>query len=72
MLFGIPTAGVNDLAIFNVADGSSRRLTTTRESEEGAEFTPDGKTVIFRRVDQTQRVVAVDLSSVIKRSPIAR
>ena len=72
MLYGIPTAGVNDLAIFNVADGSSRRLTTTRESEEGAEFTPDGKTVIFRRVDQTQRVVAVDLSSVIKRSPIAR
>jgi hypothetical protein len=45
-----------------VADGTTRRLTTTPENEAGAEFAPDAKTVIFRRVKTVQRIYAMDLA----------
>ena len=57
--------GATDLGILNIADGTTRRLTTTREDENGAEFTPDGKTVVFRRLQTVQRIFVVDLSRLL-------
>jgi Tol biopolymer transport system component len=65
VLYGLAAGGANDLGLLHVADGVTRRLTTTPESEEGAEFTPDGKTVLFRRVQTVQRITAVDLSKML-------
>jgi len=54
--------GGNDLGIFDLATGARKRVTTTPENEGGAEFTPDGKSVVFRRVTVTQRLKKADLS----------
>ena len=56
-----------DLGIVTIADGTTRRLTTTRENENGAEFTPDGKTVVFWRGQTVQRIFTADLSKLLAR-----
>jgi hypothetical protein len=63
--YGLASGGATDLALLNMADGTTRRLTTTKEAEVGAEFTPDGKTVLFRRVETVQRITSVDLSKTL-------
>lgn len=65
VVYELAEGGANDLGLLHIADGATRRLTTTPESEEGAEFTPDGKTVLFRRVQIVQRITAVDLSKML-------
>jgi TolB protein len=65
IVYQLAAGGATDLGLLRVADGTTRRLTTTHESEEGAEFTPDGKTILFRRVKTVQRITAVDLSSLL-------
>lgn len=65
LVYGMAAGGTNDLGIMNLADGTTRRLTTTPEDEQGAELTPDGKTLIFRRVQTVQRINAVDLSKLL-------
>jgi Tol biopolymer transport system component len=62
LLYTLNAGGATDLGMLNVADGTTRRLTTTPENEQGAEFTPDGRTVVFRRVKTVQRIHTVDLS----------
>jgi Tol biopolymer transport system component len=62
MLYTMNVGGATELALLNVADGTTRRLTTTPENEAGAEFAPDAKTVIFRRVKTVQRIYAMDLA----------
>ncbi|MEO5588080.1 MAG: hypothetical protein ABIS03_00740, partial [Gemmatimonadaceae bacterium] len=57
--------GVGDIGIFNVVDGTTRRLTTTPESETGAELTPDGKTVLMNRVSTIQRLFSANLARLI-------
>lgn len=59
LLYSTSVNGVNDLGVLTIADGTTRRLTTTPESEEGAEFTPDAKTVVFRRSTTVQRLYGV-------------
>jgi TolB protein len=68
ILYTLAAGGANDLGILNLADGSKRRLTRTPESEAGAEFTPDGKTVVFRRVQTVQRILTMDLSKLLDRA----
>jgi len=65
MLYGTSVNGANDLGLLTLTDGTKRRLTTTTESEEGAEFTPDAKTVVFRRSATVQRLYAAELSRVL-------
>ncbi|MDA1080793.1 MAG: hypothetical protein O2973_03795 [Gemmatimonadetes bacterium] len=56
LLYATTVNNVADLGMLTIADGTTRRLTTTPESEDGAEFTPDGKTVVFRRSATVQRL----------------
>jgi Tol biopolymer transport system component len=66
MLYEINSGGSTDIGILNLRDGTTRRLTNTPEREEGAELTPDGRTVVFRRVRTMQRISNVDLSGLLK------
>jgi dipeptidyl aminopeptidase/acylaminoacyl peptidase len=58
--------GATEQHILDLVTGSTRRLTTSPESENGAEFSPDGKSVLFRRARITQRVYSVDVSGLLK------
>ncbi|MBA2683129.1 MAG: PD40 domain-containing protein [Gemmatimonadaceae bacterium] len=60
--------GVGDIGIFNVVDGTTRRLTATSQSEAGGEITPDGKTVLMRRMTIVQRLFTANLSKLLDRS----
>jgi Tol biopolymer transport system component len=65
LLYETGPSASRDLGILNLADGTTRRLTTTPESEGGAEFTPDGKSVVFVRNRIVERIYSVDLSQVL-------
>lgn len=65
LLYTINEGGQTDLGLLNPVDGSTRRLTNTKESETGAEITPDGKTVVFNRLQIVQRIVTVDLTKLL-------
>lgn len=65
VLVSIASAGANDLGIMNVADGSVKRLTTTPQSETGAEWSPDGTSIFFLRRTTVQRIVTTDLAKVL-------
>jgi Tol biopolymer transport system component len=65
VVYGLAAGGANDLGLLHVPDGVTRRLTTTPQDEQGAELTPDGKTVLFRRVETVQRITTVDLSKLL-------
>jgi len=65
VLYQFAAGGRNDLGLLRLADGVTRRLTSTPESEDGAAFTHDGKRVLFRRAETEQRIMMVDLSKVI-------
>jgi Tol biopolymer transport system component len=62
LLYTLPANGTTDLGMLTLADGSRRRLTTTPEAEEGAEFAADGNTVVFRRTKRVERLHVADLS----------
>jgi TolB protein len=66
LLYQINSGGSTDIGILNLRDGTTRRLTNTPENEEGAELTPDGRTVVFRRVRTMQRISNVDLAGMMK------
>ncbi len=65
LLYTMTAGGARDLGVMRLADGTTRRLTTTRENEAGAVFTPDGKSVVFRRVQTVERIFTVDLSKLL-------
>ena len=50
-----------DLGILNLADGSTRRITNTPESEEGTEWSPDGSALVFTRVVPISRITTADV-----------
>jgi dipeptidyl aminopeptidase/acylaminoacyl peptidase len=56
-----------DLGILTVADGSTRRITNTPESEEGPEWSADGSTLVFRRVVPINRITTVDVTRLLTR-----
>ena len=55
--------GISDLGVLNLKDGTSRVLTSTPEDEQGAEWTPDGKTVVFRREVSRHEIVKTTVKS---------
>lgn len=65
VLYTLTEAGNTDLGLLNLTDNTTRRLTQTPEAEEGAEFTPDGRTVVFRRLQSVERIHTADLASLM-------
>ena len=65
LLYKIPVGGTFDLGILRIGDGTTRRLTTTRDDENGAELTSDGKVVVFRRSQTVSRIFSVDLTKML-------
>jgi Tol biopolymer transport system component len=57
-----------DLGLLNLRDGSTRRLTTTPEDEQGARWTPDGKTLVILRSQTRRRIATVDVGGLIARA----
>ncbi len=65
LLYRMFIGGAGEIAILHIADGTTRRLTTTPENEPGAEITSDSKTVIFRRSQTVKRINSVDLTKLM-------
>ena len=65
MLYYLTANGAADLGVVELATGETRRLTTTPEIEGGAEFTPDGRAVLFQRSSVEQRLMRADLRSLM-------
>jgi len=63
--YSLRADGGNDLGVLDLASGATKRITTTPENEGGEEFTPDGKSLVFRRVVVTQRLRKADLSGLL-------
>ena len=65
LLYDMFVGGASETAIMHIADGTTRRLTTTPENESDAEITSDSKTVIFRRSLTVKRINSVDLTKLM-------
>jgi len=65
VLYTLTEAGTTDLGVLNLSDNTTRRLTRTPETENGPEFTPDGRTVVFRRAQAVQRIHTANLSALM-------
>lgn len=65
LLYYVASAGATDIGILDVATGKKTRLTTTPQSENGAEWTPDGKSIVFRRTNETHRIYSSDLAKLV-------
>lgn len=61
--FGTPNG---DYGIYNVKDGSTRRLTNTPENENGHWWTSDGKTLVIHRSVERRRIATVDVTPLLK------
>ena len=55
-----------DLGILTLADGSVRRVTNTPASEQGAEWSHDGSTLVFVRVVPVSRITTVDVGRLLR------
>ena len=64
--YSTKAGGGRNLALLNLADGSSRVLTKGSDDVAGTEFTPDGKTLVFRRTKIVQRLVTVDVTKLLQ------
>ena len=56
-----------DLGILTLADGSTRRITTTPESENNPVFSADGNTLVFFRSVPVSRIATADLTQLLAR-----
>ncbi|HLG05455.1 MAG TPA: hypothetical protein VI383_04830 [Gemmatimonadales bacterium] len=65
LTYSIPTGATSDLAVLNRRDGTTRRLTTSPETESGAQFTPDGGTIVFTRSSTVRRIATADLTRLL-------
>lgn len=54
-----------DLGVLTLADGSTRRLTTTAANEGGAEWSPDGSEIVFLRSVPVNRITTADLTKLL-------
>jgi Tol biopolymer transport system component len=61
--FGRP---LEDIGILTLASGQTRRLTTTAENELRAQWTRDGKSVVFLRIDERSRIATVDVAKLLQ------
>ena len=60
--FGNPAA---DLGIFTFADGATRRLTNTPESEGSTQWTPDSKSIVVLRTLPRRRIATVEVRTLL-------
>lgn len=65
MIYSYRLGGTDHLGVLTLADGSKRRLTTSPDNDAGAEWTPDGKTIVFRRVKNVSRIFTSDLTKLL-------
>jgi Tol biopolymer transport system component len=65
LTYAINPGGQRDVAVLNLADGSSRRLTKTPADEGGGHWTRDEKTLVFARGNNSSRIVTVDVSKLM-------
>jgi TolB protein len=58
-----------DLAILTLADSSTRRITTTPESEDATEWSADGTTLVFKRSVPISRITTANLAKLLAAPP---
>ena len=54
-----------DIGLIDMKDGSTRRLTTSPESETGYWWTADNKSIVMVRQSQRRRIATVDLTGLL-------
>jgi Tol biopolymer transport system component len=67
LAFTYSPASPFDLGILNPGDGTTRRVTITPASEEGAEWSADGSTLVFARTTPVNRITTVDFVRLLGR-----
>jgi len=65
LLYYVGRGSGRDVAVLNVRDGSTRRLTETPEQEYVARWTADGQSVVFQREAPRRRIATVDVGKLI-------
>jgi len=65
LLYYVGTGSDRDIAVLNVRDGTSRRLTETPEGEWAVRWTADGQSVVFRREAPRRSIATVDVGDLI-------
>lgn len=65
LTYSFRAGSATDLGILTLADGSTRRVTTTPASESGTEWSADGSTLVFQRSVPVNRIVTADLSRLL-------
>lgn len=66
LLFTYTQSPPYDLGILTLADGSVRRVTNTPASEQGAEWSHDGSTLVFTRVTPVSRITTADVGRLVR------
>jgi WD40-like Beta Propeller Repeat len=61
LLYYVGAGSDRDLAVLNVRDGTSRRLTETPEGEWAVRWAADGQSVVFHREAPQRRIATVDV-----------
>ncbi len=57
----------SDLYVKSLADGKTERLTNTPEDEGDVSWLPDGRSILFNRSSQQQRIATVDVGGLMAR-----
>lgn len=65
LMYEVVAGGANDIGYVEVATGKKHRLTNTPEGEDGAEWTPDGKGIVYRKVNRSRRIYNSDLTRLL-------
>jgi len=65
LLYTFEDGAAWDYGILTLADGSTKRVTQTPEDEGGAEWTPDGSALVFRRAVPVNRITTADLTKLL-------
>lgn len=65
IVYSFQDGNATDYGILTLADGSTRRVTTTMEEEAGVEWSADGSTLVFRRSVPVSRITVADLAKVV-------
>jgi hypothetical protein len=65
MVYRFLVGEAGDLGILTLADGSTRRITETPESEGGTEWSADGTTLVFQRAVPISRITTANLTKLL-------
>jgi len=69
LLFSVAVGAARHIDVMDVATGTMRRLTTGSATNVGAEFSPGGETVFFRRSVPTNRIAVADVGPTLSVKP---